>query len=100
MCTMTKRTYTAEFKTKVVLELLTGERELTMLAQENGIAPNQLRNWKNEFISGATRVFDKKSDEKLKEELRESSKREDNLSRKVGQLTMEVDFLKKTLKMP
>lgn len=97
---MKKRTYTAEFKTKVVLELLTGEKELTVLAKENEIAPNQLRNWKNEFISGATRVFGKKSDEKLKDELGESTKREDELSRKVGQLTMEVDFLKKTLKMP
>ena len=40
---MTKRTFTAEFKAKIVLELLKGEKELNVIASENEIAPNQLR---------------------------------------------------------
>ena len=38
---MKKRTFSAEFKAKVVLEVLHGEKELNIIAQENEIAPNQ-----------------------------------------------------------
>jgi len=41
---MKKRTFSAEFKAKVVLEVLKGEKELNIIAQVNEIAPNQIRN--------------------------------------------------------
>ena len=95
---MQKRNYTAEMKTKIVLEVLKGERELNEIAAEYEIAPNQIRNWKTEFLENATVVFDKKRDQRLKDELNIKQQEADELAKKVGQLTLEVDFLKKTLK--
>ncbi|HOR79293.1 MAG TPA: transposase [Anaerolineaceae bacterium] len=94
---MQKRSYTAEFKTKVILELLRGEREVNEIASEYEIAPNQLRNWKAEFLDNAVVAFDRNRDRKLRDELDSKQREADQLAKKVGQLTIEVDFLKKTL---
>ncbi len=94
---MQKRSYSAEMKTKIVLEVLKGERELNEIATEYEISPNQIRNWKTEFIENAAIVFDKKRDQRLKDELSIKQNEADELAKKVGQLTLEVDFLKKTL---
>ena len=92
---MKKRTFTAEFKTKVVLKLLTGEKELNILATENEIAPNQLRNWKSEFLANASAAFDDKRGDALKADLEQKEAENDRLYKKVGQLTTENDWLKK-----
>ena len=92
---MKKRTFSAEFKSRVVLELLSGEKDLNELAAEHEIAPNQLRNWKNEFIKNASMAFNDKHTDELREELAEKEKQADELAKKVGQLTIEVDWLKK-----
>lgn len=94
---MKKRSYTAQEKTKLVLELIRGESEVNEVAAREGIAPNQLRNWKREFLENATTVFDKKRDQRLKDELAERQQDADRLAKKVGQLTLEVDFLKDVL---
>ena len=94
---MQKRSYSAEMKTKIVLEVLKGERELNEIETEYEISPNQIRNWKTEFIENAAVVFDKKRDQRLKDELSIKQNEADELAKKVGQLTLEVDFLKKTL---
>lgn len=64
---MKKRTFSSEFKAKVVLEVLKGEKELNTVAQEHEIAPNQIRNWKSEFLENATLVFDNKKEKEYKE---------------------------------
>lgn len=93
---MKKRTFTAEFKSRLVLELLTGEKDLNALATENEIAPNQLRNWKNEFLRNASAVFNDKRSDELKEELAEKEKEADELAKKLGRVMIENDWLKKT----
>jgi len=45
----TRRTFSPEFKAKLVLEVLKGEKELNVIATENDIQPNLLRNWKKSF---------------------------------------------------
>ena len=92
---MKRRTFSAEFKAKIVLELLRGEKELTVIASENEIAPNQIRNWKAEFLENAAAAFDNKKSENLKAELKEKESETDTLYKKVGQLTTQVDWLKK-----
>jgi transposase-like protein len=93
---MGRRQFTPEFKTKIVVELLREEKPLSELAAEHEISPNQLRNWKREFLENATRVF---SESKQEKELRAKEKAMDeerrDLMAKVGQLTIEVDWLKK-----
>ena len=71
---------------------------LNTLATENNIQPNLLRNWKREFLNNASAVFDDKREENLKEKLVEERKEKAEYAKKVGQLTMQVDWLKKNLK--
>lgn len=91
---MKRRTFTAEEKTKLVLEMIRGEHEINEIAARDSISPNLLRNWKSEFLEKASLVFDQKRDQRLKDELEEKKKETERLAKKVGQLTMEVDFLK------
>ena len=92
---MKRRTFNAEFKAKIVLEVLRGEKELNVIAAENEIAPNQIRNWKAEFLKNAAAAFDDKRTEDLKTELKDKEYETDTLYKKVGQLTTQVDWLKK-----
>lgn len=90
-----KRNFNAKFKSDLVLELLKGEKDLNTLAVENSIQPNLLRNWKKEFLDNASVVFDDKRDEKVKEKLAVERREKEEYAKKVGQLTMQVEWLKK-----
>lgn len=90
-----KRTFSAEFKTKVVLEIIEGKKTINEIASENSLQPNLIRNWKKEFLDKASLVFDDKREDNAREKLDESRKERDAYAKKVGQLTMQVDWLKK-----
>ena len=90
-----RRNFTSEFKAKLVLEVLKGEKELNVIATENDIQPNLLRNWKKEFLDKASLVFDDSREDNLKEKLAAEHKEKAQYAKKVGQLTMQVDWLKK-----
>ena len=91
----TRRNFDAKFKSDLVLELLKGEKDLNTLASENRIQPNLLRNWKKEFLDKASVVFDDSREDNLKDKLAAERKEKASYARKVGQLTMQVDWLKK-----
>ena len=91
----TCRNFNAKFKSDLVLELLKGEKDLNTLASENSIQPNLLRNWKKEFLDKASVVFDDSREDNLKDKLAAERKEKASYARKVGQLTMQVDWLKK-----
>ena len=93
-----RRNFSAEFKTNLVLQLLKGEKELNVLAVENDIQPNLLRNWKKEFLANASLAFDNKREDNLREKLAEERKEKAEYAKKVGQLTMQVVWLIKNLK--
>ena len=57
--------------------------------------PNLLRNWKKEFLDKASVVFDDTREDNLKEKLALERKEKAEYAKKVGQLTMQVDWLKK-----
>ena len=90
-----RRNFSAKFKSDLVIELLKGEKDLNTLATENYIQPNLLRNWKKEFLNNASVVFDDKREENLKEKLAEERNEKAEYAKMVGQLTMQVDWLKK-----
>ncbi|MCI1749793.1 MAG: IS3 family transposase [Megasphaera cerevisiae] len=94
----TRRNFSAKLKSELVLELLKGEKDLNTIATENKIQPNLLRNWKKEFLDKASIVFDDSREENLKEKLAVERKEKISYAKKVGQLTMQVDWLKKNLK--
>ena len=91
----TRRSFSSQFKVNLVLELLKGEKDINTLAAEHNIKPNLLRNWKKEFLDKASTVFDDSREENLKEKLSEERKENAAYAQKVGQLTMQVDWLKK-----
>ena len=92
---MARTQYSPQFKTKLVLEVLGGEKELGTIAYENNISPNMLRSWKREFLDHASEVFE--NPEKAEKQARrkeESLKKEtDQMLKTIGQLTLERDFL-------
>ena len=90
---MARRKLTKAFKAKVALEALKGQRPINELAQEFEVHPNQISVWKKQLIESAADTFAKGKDrekEKLKEE-------RDRLYKKVGQLQIELDWVKKKI---
>jgi transposase len=86
--------YTPEFKTKVVLEVLREEQTVNEVAGKYEVSPVMISRWKAEFMERASMVFEKKSSEADKMKKEYESKQE-HLEKLVGQLTVEVDWLKK-----
>lgn len=86
-----RRKHTAEFKAKVALEALKGMDTVNQIAAKHEIHPVQVSNWKKELLEGAGSLFERKNAKADKEQERQI----EDLERKVGQLTMEKEFLEK-----
>ncbi|WP_426342443.1 IS3 family transposase [Pseudoduganella sp. S-14] len=85
--------YTAEFKAKVGLEAVRGVKTVTEIAQEYGVHPVLVGQWKKEILENAGALFDVKRGPKPVDE----SSPEDKLYSEIGKLKMQVDWLKKKL---
>jgi len=92
-----RRRYSAEFKTKVVLEVLSEVATVSQIAAKYDVSPIVISRWKKEFLENASGVF-KKGVSDADKERKEKEEHIANLERKVGQLTYEVDWLKKKSK--
>jgi len=91
---MKRRNFTAKFKTKVVLEAIKEQKTLAQIAQHHSLAPTQISKWKKEFLSEAENVFSKG----VKSQKSELETERDTLLKTIGELKVENDFLKKTLR--
>ena len=87
----TRRSFTAEFKVKVVLELISGEKGAAQASREYGIKDTVLSRWKQEFLANATQLFEQPK------EVQEKEERIAELERMVGKLTMQLELSKKVL---
>lgn len=86
-----RKSYSAGFKTKVVLEVLQERETVQEIGRKYDLHPSQISTWKGQFLSNADAVFEKGISRK------EEDKEKDALFKKVGQLQLENDFLKKVL---
>jgi len=92
---MKRKKYTPEYKAKIVLEALREESTVSEIASRENVNPNQIQNWKREFIEKSAAVFStEKTDKEAEKLLTQEKNARSRLEKKVGQLTLEVDFLK------
>ena len=89
-----RRNHSPEFKARVALEAVQGIKTAAEIANEYEIHPVMVSNWKKELLEGLPKLFDQKTEKTDKS----AEKEQEKLHRKVGQLTMEVDFLEKKCK--
>lgn len=87
----TKRKFTSDFKLKVILDALTERDTLTVLSQKYNLHPNQISLWKQDFLEKSKQILESKKENSAKEK-----QNVDALFAKIGQLQMELDFLKKS----
>ena len=89
-----RKVYSADFKAKLVVEVLEGEKTINEIASKYEIIPKNLVNWKKQFLENMSIAFDKSTVVKeYKEEIETLQKDKDALAKKVGNLTIEKDFL-------
>ena len=91
---MTRRKFTSKFKTKVVLEALKERHSLAELAQKYQLHPTQISSWKRDFLEGAEQVFESGKKDKRSD----AEKKNDQLLKTIGELKVEIDFLKDALR--
>ena len=92
MSKQSRRKFSAEFKTKVVLDALKERQTVETLAKTYEIHPTQITTWKKEFLSKAGSVFDAKGPA-----AKTGEPDTEKLYAQIGQLKVENDFLKKKL---
>lgn len=86
-----RKRYSAEFKAKVALEAIKGEQAIAELASRYGLHPNMITNWKRQAIDNMAEAFSGKAERARTND----DARIKELHAKIGQLTVERDFLAK-----
>lgn len=87
----TRKSYSPQFKAKVALEVIHGLKTINEIAQEHGVHPVQVSQWKKEVQEQASTLFEKKRGKKKANE-HESP---EYLYSEIGRLKAELDWLKK-----
>ncbi len=88
---MAQKKFSSEFKAKVAIEALKGHKTINELASEFEVHPTQIHLWKRQLLDGSKHLFSGKNDKD-----RESLEKErDRLYTQIGQLAVELDWLKK-----
>jgi transposase-like protein len=83
----TRIQHSPAFKAKVALEAVREQQTVAELSRRYGVHANQIYKWKKQFLDNAASVFERDS------EVSGGSEREDELLKKIGELTVERDFL-------
>jgi transposase len=87
-----RRVFSKDFKAKVVLEALKEKNTIEVLAKKYELLPTQISLWKSEAVNNITAVFSKE-----KTAVKKSEVPQEKLYARIGELTLENDFLKKKL---
>lgn len=85
----TRRRFSAEMKASAALEAIKGQRTINEIAADYGVHPNQVTQWKKHVLEQATTLFARPTASAEDETLK------DRLYQEIGQLKVELDWLKK-----
>ena len=88
---MGRKKHSKELKARIALDAIKGQKTMTELATEYGVHANQISRWKKQLLDAAPDVFTQGKDKAAEKQEVE----QDRLYKKVGQLQIEVDWLKK-----
>jgi transposase len=88
----TRKRYDNQFKAQVALEATKNQRTISEIASDYGVHPNQVSKWKREALEGLPEIFSNKQ----KKQQRDNRALQDELYKQIGQLKVELDWLKKT----
>lgn len=84
-----RRRFTAEFKARVVLEIISGSKTQAEVAREHRIKPDLLASWKRQFLENASSLFERGSAN------HEAEARIAALEQALGRKTLELEVAKK-----
>ncbi len=87
-----RRNHSSSFKAKVALAAIRGDKTLAELSEQFDVHQNQIQDWRRKLLDQADRVFDRGGNSAV-----ESEHKVKELHAKIGQLTMERDFLEQGL---
>jgi transposase-like protein len=87
----TRRKFDAAFKAKVALEAVKNEKTASQLASEFGVHPNLISQWKRQLMHDLPLIFSRNGDK----DKGDAEALQSELYKQIGQLKVEVDFLKK-----
>jgi transposase len=87
-----RKRYSAEFKAKVALEAIREQHTIGELAQRFGAHPNQIYKWKRQVVERVASIF-----AQGESQTGSDSGQQDELLKKIGELTVERDFLARGL---
>ncbi len=90
----TRRRFSAAFKARVALEALRGDKTVQEIAARHKVHPNQVSTWKRQAVDGLGEVFSNGTDSAHRDHESEVH----DLHAKIGELTVERDFLARGLK--
>ncbi len=88
-----RKQYTADFKARVALEAVKGEQTVADLASRFGVHPTMIHQWKKALLDGASDIFQRGRTEPTVDAAQVKE-----LHAKIGELTVERDFLEQGLR--
>jgi transposase-like protein len=86
-----RKNYQSEFKAKVALEAVKGRLTINEISKQFGVHPNQISKWKKQFLESLPQIFDNSKQAKTAE----SEELVNQLYQQIGQMKVELDWLKK-----
>ena len=86
-----RKIFDEQFKAKVAMEAIRGEKTIAELAAQYGVHANQILNWKKHLLDNVAGLFERKKDPKLGE----LEDLVEELYKKIGKQNIELEFLKK-----